>query len=55
MKRTIMIIYYDLERARALVAVVAALFILALVALGLGTPDDPSEERDPEQDRGSPQ
>lgn len=36
-----LIIYFDLERGRALVAIVAALFILAVIALGLGTPDDP--------------
>lgn len=39
-----LIIYFDLERGRSLVAVVAALYVLAVLALGLGTPDDPSDE-----------
>ena len=39
-----LMIYYDLERGRALVASVLALFVLAVIALALGTPDDPDDE-----------
>lgn len=35
-----LILFWDLERGRPLVAIVGALYILAVLALGFGTPDD---------------
>ena len=39
-----LLIYYRLERGRALTVAIGALFVLAVIALALGAPDDPDDE-----------